>query len=252
MSTTTDPPPGTVLLEWTYTPADYFEEVVHVQRSDYRMTIDSGTAVAAIDAATYDATPDMRKKVHADLDARFLGMQVFRRRPYQFSSSLETRDGRKASNIECGVGGMVMVGMQAQLDVRAVDANGNVIVDTKRDRIAKETDFAELVERHRTDIVGQSMLKSYRQAMSDPQNELVHLYEIREALGKGAKGSAQTTFGLSKGKWRDFGDLCNDKPVRQGRHRGKHPGQLRDATQAELEEARAFARAMIEAYLRSL
>ena len=47
-------------------------------------------------------------------------------------------------------------------------------------------------------------------------------------------------------------NLFNNEPLRQGRHRGKSGSALRDATEAELTEARRIALAMIEAYLRHL
>jgi hypothetical protein len=97
---------------------------------------------------------------------------------------------------------------------------------------------------------------SYVKAMQDPADELVHLFEIREAAWKhfGKKEAAvQKAFGIDKSKWRDFGwselgRLANDAPLRQGRHRGKHANQLRDATPEELAEARTIARRFIEAF----
>jgi hypothetical protein len=49
-----------------------------------------------------------------------------------------------------------------------------------------------------------------------------------------------------------LGQLCNDEPLRQGRHNGRHVATLRDATDAELVEARGIAQNMIEAYVAHL
>jgi hypothetical protein len=49
-----------------------------------------------------------------------------------------------------------------------------------------------------------------------------------------------------------LGQLCNDEPLRQGRHRGKTGKALRDASENELFEARRIACDMILAYLHYL
>ena len=98
------------------------------------------------------------------------------------------------------------------------------------------------------------MLKSYNASVNDPNNELVHLYEIRETLSKKFGGETVTreALGISRNEWSRLGQLANKEPLKQGRHRGKDVGQLRDATEGELKEARTIARALIEAYLKYL
>ena len=91
--------------------------------------------------------------------------------------------------------------------------------------------------------------------MKDPNNELLYPYEIRDALyrkfgGERAMISALKT--TTHTEWSRFGNLCNEEPLRQGRHRGKKYSELRDATDDELSEARGIARAMIEGYLQYL
>lgn len=102
-----------------------------------------------------------------------------------------------------------------------------------------------------------SLLNSYKAAVKDPDNELVHLYEIRDALHRkfGNDKAALSTlekFGLTRNNWKDFGNLANKASLRQGRHRGQNDGALCDATDDELFNARRIARTMIEAYLRYL
>jgi hypothetical protein len=91
-------------------------------------------------------------------------------------------------------------------------------------------------------------------SVRDPANAFVHLYEIIEALSKhfvnGA--GARKALGVSNNKWRRLRQLANDEPLRQGRHRGKSLGALRDATVKELEEARRIARSLVEGYLEYL
>lgn len=87
-------------------------------------------------------------------------------------------------------------------------------------------------------------------AVVDPNNELVHLYEIRDALAKkfGREGACCKVLHFSSSQWSRLGRLANSEPLNQGRHRGKSLGKLRDTTEAELQEARNIARNFVEAY----
>lgn len=92
--------------------------------------------------------------------------------------------------------------------------------------------------------------------MRDPINELVHLYEIREALSvkfgveNGVRSALAIT--ITASQWSRLGQLSNSEPLHQGRHRGKTGETLRDASESELIEVRGIARAMIETYLQYL
>ena len=72
--------------------------------------------------------------------------------------------------------------------------------------------------------------------------------DLRDSFG--GQKAAYAALGLSRRDWSRLGRLANDEPLRQGRHRGKKMGQLRDATPDELKEAQAIAVAMIEGYLK--
>ncbi len=98
------------------------------------------------------------------------------------------------------------------------------------------------------------MLNSYHTAVADSNNELVHLYEIREGISAkfGSESAVRKLLNISSSQWSRLGQLCNNEPLKQGRHRGKTIGALRDASESELAEAREISRAMIEAYLQYL
>jgi len=67
-------------------------------------------------------------------------------------------------------------------DFRVTDKDGNVIADSKRDRLEKKKSLAELIASHRPkDTLLAALLRSHDAAVHDPNNELVH-YEIRDAL----------------------------------------------------------------------
>ena len=138
-----------------------------------------------------------------------------------------------------------------KVDVQIADTAGNVTVDTRSDRIARRIALARSAGERITDPAANSILRSYAAAVSDPRNELIHLYEILDALKMqfGGEREARKSLGMSETKCRKLGTLANTDPLQQGRHRGRHLGTLRGATAEELIEARAIACMMIEAYL---
>jgi len=243
-------------LEWRFSPPDYFEEPIEISRQDYTMTIADGQAQAKIDSAVYEAKPGMREELHNALNGRFLGVQLLTHRAYELSYLRMSRvhpGGRREMFCELETGRHVFTGSPEDFQVTK---DGNVIADSKRDRVKEKKSLAELIACHcAKDTVLASLLRSHAAAVRDPNNELVHLYEIPEALSTtkfGGQAAAQTALGISRTQWSRFGRLCNDEPLRQGRHRGKTGGALRDATESELIEARGIAKAMIEAYLQYL
>jgi hypothetical protein len=242
-----------MVLEWNFSPPEYFEEALEISREDYTMTIADGKVQAKIDSAIYEANPSMRRALHDALNDRFLGVQLLTHRAYELSSSTMTRvhpDGHRDIFMEAEPARIVISGNA--VDFQVIDKDGNVISDSKRDRIEKKKSLAELVTTHRaTDGLLASLLRSYDAAVRDPNNELVHLYEVREALSVkfGGENGARSALGITSSQWSRLGQLCNNEPLRQGRHRGRTGGALRDATEGELTEARGIARAMIEAYL---
>ena len=140
------------------------------------------------------------------------------------------------------------------VDTQVTDQHGNVVSDSRQDRIDRKRSLADLVSTHSGDGLLNALLASYQNSVRDPDNELVHLYEIRDALSTrfGGKEGMRTALAVSPSDWSRLGQLCNDEPLRQGRHRGRKGAALRDATHSELEEARTIARSMIEKYLQSL
>jgi hypothetical protein len=240
-------------FEWTFSPSDYFEDVVDVAQDDYVMTIANGKVKAMVDSAVFERSPFVREQMEKSLNDRFMAVQLLTHRPYQLSKSSRTRvhdDGHRDAFIECEPGHIVLTG--GIVDITVTDAHGNVISDSRRKRLQRKRDLSELVARHRgTDQFVDIMLKSYDAAVRDPQNELVHLYEVRDAISSrfGGKSASLAALGISATDWSRIGQLCNDEPLRQGRHRGEAGLALRDATESELTEARSIARSFLEAYL---
>ena len=136
-------------------------------------------------------------------------------------------------------------------DILIADTAGNVVRDTKADRIAEHTAFLiEMASKVSASPTLRRMLASYSAAVSDPGNELVHLYEIRDAVRAhyGGKTKALRALAISEADWQRIGRLANHEPLKEGRHRGEQTQPLRPATDDELEEVRATARRFIERF----
>jgi hypothetical protein len=237
------------VLEWTFSPSDYFEQPIVINREKFQMQIMGGKIIAKVNEKNFEEDQSLREKIHTSVNDRFLGVQFLTHKPYELSKPSLYKlhpDGRKDYFIQ--VESAVVVSDVGSTDILITDKNGKIIADTRKDRIEKKKSIAELVEKHKcVNPILDSILTSYHNAVKDPDNELVHLYEIRESMviTFGDENVTRNKLGISKNEWSEFGDLANNAPLKQGRHRGKHLGVLHDATNDELNKARTFAQKII-------
>ena len=247
-----------ILLEWTYTPADLFEDRIELLVDACAFVIDAGTVVghAPVEGELPADLGSFFNTMHQRLDAAFLGAQILAHKAYKLSGPNNivrlSSDGRRHAYVLAEVGTLnLSLGV---VDVLIADGAGNVTVDTRAARIARRRDIALKASAHIADPAANSILRSYSAAVNDPRNELIHLYEIRDAMQKHfrSKGKAMKALNVSSAEWGAIGRLACYEPLLQGRHRGEHPGALRPATVEELSEARAIGRKMIERYLAQL
>jgi hypothetical protein len=132
------------------------------------------------------------------------------------------------------------------------DDNG-IEHDPRRERIDSMKNLGQLSAYYAPlDPSVHRMLESFDASIRYPENELVYLYEIWDALQtKFRSGNkARRALGLLKPDSSRLTRLANKEPLNQGRHRGQFAEGLRDATSAELGEARKIAKEMVEKYLR--
>jgi len=246
-------PSDIIVLEWTFSPPDYFEVPIPINRNDYEMLIGNGKVEAKIRPEVFENNPTMRDDLTKTLNDRFLGVQLLTHKPFQLSKASMYGlhpDGRK--DVTVFVDPISVAVAFGTADIIITDKNGKVTYDSKKERIDKKKQLSELSAKYReSDPTAASLLNSYKMAVNDPNNELVHLYEILDALSKrfGGKSAACSALNISLTKWSRLGLLANHEPLKQGRHRGKNPGSLRDATDTELTEARQIARTFVEAYI---
>jgi len=240
-------------IEWTYSPTDFFEEPRHIQQEHCELTIKEGKVEAKIDPEYGDPRPALREELDAKLTSLFMGAQLVVAKPFKLSltSTYHERPGG-GKDIFVELSDVIGV-VDIQADIKIVDKDGNVVADTRAKERIRQTHFlADLAAKYgHTDEVAKKILQSHRNAMDDPNDLFVHLYEIRDALKIRFGGEKETkrVLRIPEEEWKDLGRLANAEPLTQGRHRGAKSG-LRDATKQEIDRGVAAAQMMIENYLR--
>lgn len=245
-----------IQLEWTYSPATYLEESISLEIDGCSIKIDNGKAMATLEPSFFEENKDIRDALTHKIENYFFAVQLFTHAGFNLNEPVRTdilNNGKRTIYLEFHDSISISSSISADLIIK--DLSDNVVLDTKQERLNKQRWFAGTINRFRaTDITLAHMLQSYQKSVDDPDNELVHLYEIRDALNQhfGSKKKAIKQLQIKESTWDEIGKLANALPLKQGRHRGSSVGQLREATQTELREARTAARNLIESYLQSL
>jgi hypothetical protein len=245
-----------VQLEWKYSPETYLEEPILIEFEGGGLEIKDGVAVAVIDPDVFHVDESIREELTKKIESRLHAVQIMTHKDFELSKPSRTdirEDGKNNYFLE--VESCVMTMSVGTVDIVVHDKDGNVVSDSKRERLDKQYTFASLVDKHWAhDAALDQMLKSYQQSVKDPKDELVHLYEIRDALSNrfGSTADAIKALGITKAEWDEIGKLANTLPLKQGRHRGQSVGALRDADPAELEIARKSVVHLIDKYLEFL
>lgn len=245
-----------VQLKWKYNPSTYLEEPISISFGGGDLEIKDGVAIANIDPEVFHKNISIKEDLTREIESRLHAVQVLMHRDYDLSKPARTdmrEDGKKNHFLE--VESCVSTASVGTVDLIVKDKDGNVVSDSKRERLKKQEQFSQLVRKHRSsDATLDQMLRSYQKSVKDPADELVHLYEIRDSLSEkfGSKKDAIKKLRITHTDWDEIGRIANTLPLKQGRHRGKSAGALRDAEISELQEARKFVVYLIEKYLEYL
>ena len=160
---------------------EYFEEPINISHRGYTMTAANGRVEASINAAVFDSDPAALRSLNDAVEARFLGVQLLTHTPFKLSGPAVTRV-RLDGSREVALTGQDMISLTDSVDIQIV-SGGKVIADSRQARVEQKRDLAERVGTYSaTDDLLRRLLRSYDAAVRDPENELLHLYEIREAL----------------------------------------------------------------------
>lgn len=247
-----------VQLEWKYSPETYLEEPISIPFLGGDLNIKDGVVIAKIDPVEYHSNNSIREYLTRKIESRLQAVQIMTHKNFDLSKPSRTdlrEDGKKNYFLESEACVMTMSGCVGTVDLVIKDSDGNIISDTKRERLDKQNKLALLLNKHtNSDATLNQMLQSYEKSVKDPDNELVHLYEIRDSLSEkfNSKKNAIKELSITNDEWEEIGKFANTLPLKQGRHRGKKIGLLRDAERLELEKSRKSVVYLIERYLEYL
>jgi hypothetical protein len=230
--------PDRTELEWMYQPADLFEAAYRYANTEYDLVVENGRVVATLTIPQNPVAEDLAGRIEAHVTSIFLvrQLQVHRTSALQGPRVYQHEGGRK------------------NVAIRR-DPAGNIVRDTRAERIAAHTSLLDsIAPKLARSAVLHRLFMSYARSVSDPSNELVHLYEIRDALSQhyGGEQKARAALNINRTEWQRLGVLANVEPLEQGRHRGKDIGGHRAASSGELDEARSIVRNWIIAFARTL
>ena len=169
-----------VVLEWKFSPADYFGSSFEIKQNDYTITVADGKAEAKINSVAYEANSSIRSELNDVLESAFLGAQLSNNKIYNLLrpdlTRVEHADGRKDYFLEVEPAYIKITPHPVTLS--KCDNDGNVIEDLETQRTKK---YIDLIRKHCKDEVLKKLLKSRNASMNDSDNELTHLYEIYDA-----------------------------------------------------------------------
>jgi hypothetical protein len=235
-------------LEWNYEPTDFFEAPYQYAETDFELEIDSGRAKATLTAPT---PSDREAHVRSVVKSLFLIRQLQVHRNYTLEGPTISMYSAGHKNVVVEVGSAIMTLTSGSVDFIIQDPAGNVVRDSKAERIAEDTSLLNLLApKLQLSATLRNLMASYSKAVADPADEFLHLYEIRDAISHyyGSEHAARQALGIGENKWKRLGLLANVEPLEQSRHRGKHSQGHRPATSQELEEARKLVREWIIAF----
>ena len=242
-------------IEWCYEPSDFFEAPYRHSAGDFELMIEAGRALATLTSPSDPLPQDLEGRLRVFLENIFLVRKLQVRREYKLEGPRIYQHSSGHKNVSISVGTAAVLVMAGHADFIMRDAAGNIVHDSKAERIAQHSasiDF--LAPKLQQSTTLRSLFDSYSRSVDDPDDELVHLYEVRDTLSRhyGGEQAARDALGISKTDWQRLGVLANVEPLEQSRHRGKHLQGRRPATEAELDEARQLAREWIMAFARTV
>lgn len=239
-------------LEWGYDPADYFEARTTVQLPSGQLVVDSGRAICTLSAPIDPVPPAIRDTATHEVQTVFAARRLLNRQAFSLGApSIVQRQPCGGRHVAITVSMSAVIASAGTADFIVRGANGEIKSDRKGERIEAHSCYvSDLSSKALESPTLHLMLQSFGRSVDDPSNELVHLYELRDAVAKhfGGEVPARECLGVSKRDWKDLGRIANDEPLLEGRHRGRQLSGLRPATLDELQRAREVAVRLLDGF----
>ena len=134
----------TPYLEWSYKPPAFFEEPFEVEIHGYRLKLADGVATAAPLSPDRTLDDDARRLLTAAVQNALRGAQVRSQASFELSGPSLHRDG----GITVFASGVASGSAAFSAAIRALDADGNVVFDSRRARIEETDELASLAAKH--------------------------------------------------------------------------------------------------------
>ena len=239
-------------FRWTYTPTDYFHARISILTDVGKLTFDAGEATLVTPGSHDTVTRADLVAATAVVESGLNARRILVRRPYSLDSPavvISHPDGTQHYRVYSEARFVEVSSVGVDFVLRNIFRR--VIHDSKAERSARES--RELEDITRTAVVSSTlrqMLRSYSNALDEPQNALIHLYEVQDAAKKHYGRDAQSRLGIDEGGWKLLGRLANDEPLHEGRHRGRKADSLRHATRDEISAAQHVALSILKAFAR--
>lgn len=242
---------GKVILEWGYTPTNYFDNDIIVESDQYHLKISDGLVVVVLKTNDPDLTTS-QKKYNNIIESHFI-IQLIEKRIYY-----EIKERAPRVEHENGHADVYLKPDTIKITSSSyanLSPNGNIVSDTKEEERNKQKEFLLKIQNvlDKDKIVLQ-IINSYKNSILYPNDELVYLYEIRDAISTyfHSESNAKSRLKITNSELKELGRICNALPLKQSRHRGKMIDGFKDSKGGELETARSISRKIIHSFINFL
>jgi hypothetical protein len=239
-----------VILEWIYSPPDYFETPVQLIRDAYTITIAEGKVNVRVDAFLYYSDTLLEEALHEAVNDWFVGAQLAKRKAYTLSAcSVKRVDLNVIAHAQLGP-----VLSQSTPSAAPADAgaSGREMAVPERGRLEGGPGKAEQSDPSSTsDPLLDSLRRRYDLALADPIQEFTRLCAVPIALSTrfGSERAARVALSISESHWSMLFELAN---IERDRNQAIQEGAVPqcEVSEAQRAQARAITLRMILAYLR--
>jgi len=245
---------STTILEWTYEPLDFFEEPMDVEILSDSVHMEGGKVRGDFTKAESQMGSKFKNQAHAELERLFASQQIATGKKLRLSGAIlihELPDGIRVVYTSANMTGRAT--LTGRIEAITRDKDGNIISETRADRLEEQRKFREKVARCIADFPepGQNILAMQaclQKSFDDEINCFLYLYEIRDRLETIFGNQRKAKRFLGETDWRKLGELANDPTSAASRHRGRATDH-RPPSPSTLREGREAARHLIVAYV---
>jgi hypothetical protein len=251
----------TTTLKGSYTPKDYLDNPVHISTQNLTLDISNGQIDASL--KYYTDTPraemwEIEMVISRKINNLFRFVRITKRKPFSFNIytvQMRLADGTIYRIIKSEPTNAILTTTPAA-PITPEEA-------TKRAQAEQER-VTQAIKYTKNDVTLEFMINSYIAAADDPENELIHLYDVMDALREKFEVQSRNPItsrhdtnntvinklqitGKRDQTWNRLENLAFEK--QQGRHKGRHHTNPQNATSEELDEARVITRFLISKYI---